>query len=320
MGTLQKLQNSKTLIILWPAYQIHTNSLFWVIFEELPFSSSKHFYSWQRLSNVVDLSFEYLSFSNKRKTTILFPSTLTFLQWPSYCRATMNKCVDELRNWMVTDKLMINDEKTEFLLIGSRQQLAKINTACSITVGEYDIDPSLCVRNLGVWFDSHLSMSTHVTKLCNSAFYHLHNIRCIRKYLSPDSLLALIHTLVTSRLDVCNSLLYGLPKSQIVKLQRVQNAAARLATIRDQSLTHVFPRLAPASFICVTFWLVHWTLCILCRVIFGRSFTLLNTAQQTLRLKFAHIRSVGCQGTLKRFNCLVCHRYMILALISYFIS
>ena len=43
---------------------------------------------------------------------------------------------------------------------------------CSL---EYDIDPSLCVRNLGVWFDSRLSMSTHVTKLCNSSFYHLHN-------------------------------------------------------------------------------------------------------------------------------------------------
>jgi len=46
----------------------------------------------------------------------------------------MNKCVDDLRNWMITDKLMINDDKTKFLLIGTRQQLAKINTACSITV------------------------------------------------------------------------------------------------------------------------------------------------------------------------------------------
>ena len=57
----------------------------------------------------------------------------------------MNKCVDDLRNWMITDKLMINDDKTEFLLIGTRQQLlvAKINTACSITVSEYDIDPIL---------------------------------------------------------------------------------------------------------------------------------------------------------------------------------
>ena len=62
----------------------------------------------------------------------------------------------------------------------------------------------------------------------NSAFYHLH-IRCIRKYLSLDSLLALIHAFIASRLDFCNGLLHRLPKSQIVKLQRVQNAAARLA-------------------------------------------------------------------------------------------
>ena len=60
-----------------------------------------------------------------------------------------------------------------------------------------DIDPSLSVRNFGVWFDSHLSMSRHVTKLCNSSFYHLHNIRCIRKYLSRDYLLALIHAFIT---------------------------------------------------------------------------------------------------------------------------
>ena len=83
---------------------------------------------------------------------------------------------------------MINDAKTEFLSKRTRQQLAKINTVCSITVGDYDIDSSWCVRNLGVWFVSQLRMSTHLTKLCNSAFYHVHNIRCIRKYLSRDSL------------------------------------------------------------------------------------------------------------------------------------
>ena len=65
---------------LWPVYPIHTNSLFWVMFKELPFSSSKYLYSWYRLSNLVDLSFEYLSFSNKQKTTILFSSPLAFLQ------------------------------------------------------------------------------------------------------------------------------------------------------------------------------------------------------------------------------------------------
>ena len=107
------------------------------------------------------------------------------------------------------------------MLIGARKQLAKINTVCSITIGEYDIDPGLYARNLGVWFDSQLNITTHVTKFCNAAFYHLRNIRCIKKYLSCDSLLTLFHTFITSLLDYCNSLLYGLPKSQIAKLQLV---------------------------------------------------------------------------------------------------
>ena len=71
-------------------------------------------------------------------------------------------------------------------------------------------------------------MSTHVSKICNAAFYHLRNIRRIKKYLSHDSLLTFFHAFITSRLEYCNGLLYGLPNLQIVKLQRVQNAAARL--------------------------------------------------------------------------------------------
>ena len=85
MGTSKKLQNSiQTLIILWLVFPIHANSVLGDIWRAtiLPFSSSEYLYSWLRLSNLVDLSFEYLSLSNKRKTTTLLPSPLTFLQWP----------------------------------------------------------------------------------------------------------------------------------------------------------------------------------------------------------------------------------------------
>ena len=72
-------------------------------------------------------------------------------------------------------------------------------------------------------------METHINKVWSSGFYYLHNLRRIRKYLSQDCLVTLIHEFVTSRLDYYNSLMYGLPKCQISKLQRVQNAAARIA-------------------------------------------------------------------------------------------
>ena len=83
--------------------------------------------------------------------------------------------------------------------------------------------------NLGAWFDSMLSMEIHINKVCSSGFYYLHNLRRIRRYLSQDCLVTLIHAFVTSRLDYCNSLMYGLPQCQISKLQRVQNAAAHIA-------------------------------------------------------------------------------------------
>ena len=71
-------------------------------------------------------------------------------------------------------------------------------------------------------------METHVSKVCSAAFYFLHNLRRIRKYLSEQTTKTLVHALITSRLDYCNSLLYGMPQSLIDRLQRVQNAAARL--------------------------------------------------------------------------------------------
>ena len=69
---------------------------------------------------------------------------------------------------MCHDKLMLNADKTEFIIIGTRQQLAKINIE-HITVGCNNIMPSTSLRNLGAWFDERLSMTTHITKLCCAA-------------------------------------------------------------------------------------------------------------------------------------------------------
>ena len=74
--------------------------------------------------------------------------------------SAMNRCITDLRNWMIRDRSMINDDKTDLILIGTRQQLGKINDVGNISVGDYDIYPSSCVRNLGAWFDNKLSMST----------------------------------------------------------------------------------------------------------------------------------------------------------------
>ena len=97
----------------------------------------------------------------------------------------MERCIEDIRHWMVSDRLLLNDEKTEFLLIGTRQQLSKVEPL-PLRVEAMDIEPVNCVRNLGAWFDSMLSMETHINKVWSSGFYYLHNLRRIRKYLSQD--------------------------------------------------------------------------------------------------------------------------------------
>ena len=85
-------------------------------------------------------------------------------------------------------------------------------------------------RNLGVLFDRNLKFDVQITKTCCTGKYYLHNIRKNRKYLTLYSTRCLVHELVMGRADYCNSLLYGLPRSNINKLQRLQNMAARLIT------------------------------------------------------------------------------------------
>ena len=150
---------------------------------------------------------------------------------------SMEDCIRDIRSWMLNNNLKLNDYKTEFLIIGTPQQLEKLDNI-RIRVGDSDIHPVPIARNLGCWFDSRLSMAPHITQICASSFYYIYNIRRIRKYLSQQSTETLVHAFITSRLDYCNGLLHGLPDCLLNKLQRVQNACARLI-FKEQKFCHV---------------------------------------------------------------------------------
>ena len=69
---------------------------------------------------------------------------------------SIENCVADIRAWMLSNRLLINDSKTECIIIGSKQQLSKINIK-EITVGESTIEPVEVVQSLGMWFDSHIN-------------------------------------------------------------------------------------------------------------------------------------------------------------------
>ena len=152
--------------------------------------------------------------------------------------SSVEACVSEIYSWMSANKLKLNADKTELLVIGSkfrpRPEIPFVN------VGAESIKPSRDARNIGVMFDDTMNFEKQVATICKSAFYHLRNILRIRKYLSVENAKTLIHAFVTCRLDNCNSLLYGLPGYLIHRLQLVQNCAARVV-MRRSKYEHIRP-------------------------------------------------------------------------------
>ena len=86
----------------------------------------------------------------------------------------MERCISDIRMWMLTDKLNLDDDKTEFMLIGAKQQLSKVNID-SLTVGSIGFAPVIVARNLGTFFHSNLNLQEQIHKTCKSGFFHLWN-------------------------------------------------------------------------------------------------------------------------------------------------
>ena len=149
------------------------------------------------------------------------------------------RCIAEIRQWMRANFLKLNDDKTEILLFGSFHQLKKV-TIDSTSIGEVSINLSSMVRNLGILLDPSMSMVTHISSISSSAHFHLRNIARIRPFLSEKSTEQLVHAFITSKLDMGNSLLFGLPEYQINRLQKIQNHAARLVT-KTPGTMHITP-------------------------------------------------------------------------------
>ena len=147
-------------------------------------------------------------------------------------------CVADIRIWMNDNFLKLNDDKTELLVITTREELSKISDI-SIKVGDQSISPSDDPpRNLGVIFDSTCCLDAHIAKLCRSINFNPYSVGKIRKYLDGPTAEKMINATVTSRLDYCNSLLYGTKQSHIDRLQCCQNNnnAARIIS-KGASLT-----------------------------------------------------------------------------------
>ena len=136
--------------------------------------------------------------------------------------------------------LKLNDNKTDMIYIASPYCIESLITP-ELHVGETCITSSSdSVKNLGIIFDKCVNMTDHVSSVCRASYYHLKNIRSLKPFLSEEALVTVVHAFVTSRIDYCNSLLYGISEHNIDRLQRIQNSAARMVT-NTRKYSHVKP-------------------------------------------------------------------------------
>ena len=150
----------------------------------------------------------------------------------------LNMCISDIRVWMIKNQLKINDSKTEFIIF--RSPLLKQNLSdLSVSVGNMQVSPSSKVRDLSFLTSISLFMIILVV-FASLLTFHLHGIGRIRNLLTFDATAQLIHALITSRLDFCNSILYKLPNKQIERLQRIQNQSARMLK-RIPRRNHITP-------------------------------------------------------------------------------
>ena len=160
-------------------------------------------------------SLKYHLYADDTQLYISFTPTNSAL-----CLETLTTTSTDILSWMNLNKLLLNPSKTEFLLIGTKQQCLKFSDLTNLSLSNDIIPVSSSAHNLGFIFDSDMSFSEQINSVSKSCHFH---IRDIRHLLPLSAATALANSLVSSKLDYCNSLYSGISQSNLQNFNQIIN-------------------------------------------------------------------------------------------------
>ena len=131
-------------------------------------------------------------------------------------------CFQEIKNWMTTNYLKLNEDKTEFLDIGPY-----ISPIKELDLGDTSVIPTEKAKNLGFVFDHRMCLSSQVNAVSQICYLNQRNLSRIASKLDYDLKVQLVHSNILCFLDYCNAVYFGLSEKDIQKLQKIQNNAVR---------------------------------------------------------------------------------------------
>ena len=140
----------------------------------------------------------------------------------------MQSCICDVKAWSTTNMPKLNDNKTRLMLVTSKSTKHLHCLPTSLTIGNAQFPFKQSVKNLGFTLDYHLTMNAHVSNIARTCNFELRRLASIRRFLASTATAILVSAFVLSRIDYCNSLLFGSSHDVTYHLQRIQNYAARV--------------------------------------------------------------------------------------------
>ena len=147
--------------------------------------------------------------------------------------ARLSSALENTKQWMLENRLKMNDDKTEFTIFGSSHLLQKCDLM-NITVGQSVVERSPVIKLLGVQLDEQLNFKEHISNKARMAALGMFNLIKLRPYLDRKTCLKLANALIFSHMDYANSLLVNLPKTTLHPFQRIQNLTAKIILGRSK--------------------------------------------------------------------------------------
>ena len=141
---------------------------------------------------------------------------------------SMQSCINYVNARATANMLKLNDSKTELMLVTSKRSRHLHNLPTSITIGNAQIPYKQSVMNFSFTLDYHLTMNEHVSNIARTCYFVLRRLESICRFLTSTATATLVSVFVLSRIDCCNTLLFGSTHDVTSHLQRIQNYAARV--------------------------------------------------------------------------------------------
>ena len=140
----------------------------------------------------------------------------------------LSSLLSDLKIWMARRKLKLSDGKTEIIVSRGNLRNVSIANFGVMSFSDTQLVPCESVKNLGVFLDSSLSFRSHIDPIVKTCNFHIRNLYMIKDFVNRKNQITLVHSLIVSKADYCNSLFIRLPNVILKKVQSVLNRAARL--------------------------------------------------------------------------------------------